>query len=278
MKYQPRRLDKENLDWINMIYASDLSSKAKLVASVLSSYMHSKPEANPGLGRLTAETSLSKRSVQNGIDELHAEGWISKKRGGVTDRGLLLPNIYQLTWPDGIGREKSPEKTAEHDAQTIAPDAIVEGQTIAPVAMGYSTSCHTPIAPVATKQDIKQEKNKRERRAPTTIDPMTIPLPTAVSPEAWQDWVEYKRERKQPLKAKSVITKTLNCLARFSFEAQQVMVDYSIRGNYPGLYENQAKEPSNATHQQGSQHKNAGTTRHTATDTSWADGLRVESG
>ena len=123
MEYEPRRMESENGDWINYIYSTKLTSKAKLVASVLASYMHGKDEAFPGLGRLAYETSLSKRTVQNAIDELTREGWIVKKSGGVAKNNSLSPNIYRRTWPTG-SRPANDSEQARQSTDPIAPAAI----------------------------------------------------------------------------------------------------------------------------------------------------------
>ena len=139
----------ENLDWINHIYASNLSSKAKLLGSILGSYMHGSDEAYPGLSRLTFESSLSRRSVQAAIDELEREGWIVKKPGGITATGSLSPNHYHRSWKNGTRTESN----LEQDILKNADDPMANtGQSepkiaigMATGAIGYGTDCHTLV-------------------------------------------------------------------------------------------------------------------------------------
>ena len=164
MKYPARRMTTENLDWINWIFASEMSSKAKLVGSLLGSYMHGADEAYPGLSRLVYESSLSRRSVQNAIIELEREGWIVKKSGGVTNTGSLSPNHYQRVFAAGIERGKSYEAKDLIDADDpIANNAPAIANNVLPIATdagGCGTECHTLVHPVAPNKIYNKIDNK----------------------------------------------------------------------------------------------------------------------
>ena len=150
MPFPVREMNTENLDWINHIFASNLTSKAKLIGSLLGSYMHGCNEAYPGLARLTFESSMSRRSVQNAIDELSREGWIVKKSGGITATGSLSPNHYQRSWKNDtrMGRGLGPsisENAAEpmaQGAQSRTPTARGMAQDAIPCGTDYHTPWH----------------------------------------------------------------------------------------------------------------------------------------
>lgn len=80
--------------------------------------------------------------------------------------------------------------------------------------------------------------------APPAPPPAIFPdvFPDNLNQSAWREWVAYKTETSKPLTHKGTITKNINLLAGFSFDAQQHMVDYSIGGQHPAIYKNQGEE------------------------------------
>ena len=120
-KYKPRRMKNENMDWMNMVYASEMSSKAKLVAACLNSYMWQDKRAFPSLDRLAFETSMDRRSVQRALTELQGEGWLVKKpRRG--ESGASAPSAWILSWPGGTRPANSSEQSTEPQQDVAIPD------------------------------------------------------------------------------------------------------------------------------------------------------------
>ena len=66
---------------------------------------------------------------------------------------------------------------------------------------------------------------------------MAIELPDSVDPALWAEVVQHRRSIKKPIATQLTATKLLNKLIPHSPEGQQAMVDYSIIGGYPNLYE-----------------------------------------
>jgi len=66
-------------------------------------------------------------------------------------------------------------------------------------------------------------------------------LPDNVNNTAWLEFVAHRKSLRKPF-SKLAQTKILNIMKRHTLENQQRLVDYSIAGGYPNLYENQVKD------------------------------------
>jgi GntR family transcriptional regulator len=72
------------------IFATTLSSKAKLVYCALRSHAWNKQEVWPSLPTIASETSLSRTTVREAIVELDRNGWITVEDQGCGSR----PSLY----------------------------------------------------------------------------------------------------------------------------------------------------------------------------------------
>ena len=102
MKYPPRAMRVEHLNWLMTIFSTDLPAPTKLLASYLNTYMNANNHrAWPSVGRIMQDCSMSKNTVIKHTRILEDEGWLSKKLGGVFN-GKNTPNTYTMRWPDGL--------------------------------------------------------------------------------------------------------------------------------------------------------------------------------
>ena len=79
---------------------------------------------------------------------------------------------------------------------------------------------------------------------------------------ALDEWVEYRRATKKPLKEYG-LKATIKMMLKYDFDTQQEMVDKSMRNEWQGLFEPKLKDSK--VEEPGFIEKHL--------DTSWADGL-----
>ena len=263
MKYPPREMKVEHLNWLMLVYNTNLHAHAKLIASYLNTYMNaSNHSAWPSTARLAQETSLTKPTVIKYIGVLEAEGWLSKKPGGVFD-GKNTPNIYTLQWPKKIRNlQRTAQEKVQENTQVQPQQCTEEG--VKDVYHGVKDVYHGVKdvngvvngvngggIPALPKSVIESEIESEKRSTPSCdgveakpktkrVDPLTAILPDAVDRQAWEDWVEYKQTNRKPVNTKQSITKTCNLLRKFSPEQQRAMVDASIVNGWAGLFERSA--------------------------------------
>lgn len=110
------RLEYRHLQWMEFVWDAGLTTKAKVVASYLARCMNKDHNvAWPSLEMMAAKTSLSRRSVQNAIDELEGGGWITRESGGPG----IGSSRYYAVFPKAVERVMA----MASGSTAIAPDA-----------------------------------------------------------------------------------------------------------------------------------------------------------
>lgn len=100
-----------------------------------------------------------------------------------------------------------------------------------------------PIPDINT--DIKPDVNTDKKSKPK-FDALTYPIPSFIKQENWNDFVAMRKEIKKPLTetaAKRLISKLTEFDAN-GFDANESL-DYSIMGQYQGVFERNRKQQSN---------------------------------
>ena len=55
--------------------------------------------------------------------------------------------------------------------------------------------------------------------------------------EAFDEWMQYRKEIKKPYKSQASVQKLIKKLAKYDYETQQKMVDQSMENGWQGLFE-----------------------------------------
>ena len=72
------KLEYRHLNWMQLIWDTSLTTKAKIVCAALATHMNANHHvAWPGMNRLAAMTGLSKRSVIRAVQEAEAAKWLA---------------------------------------------------------------------------------------------------------------------------------------------------------------------------------------------------------
>jgi len=150
---------------IRAVFASGLSSNDKLVALALLNHWSRSRETFPGVERLVAWTSLSRRSVQRSVQRLEAVGALK------VERKVGLANRYDL----------SPLESLTSATQTPVPEGHQCLGDTPPVPEGHPTGATVTPHPCHT-----------DTRSDPVSDPVRDPAPRKHSPEPSSDSHELK--------------------------------------------------------------------------------------
>ena len=92
-------IEYRHLKWLSFIWDTELTTKAKVTAAVLSDHMNANHDiAWPSEDRIAKMSSQSKRTVVRAIQELEEGGWIIKEQGGIN----IGTNRYMAVFPKAI--------------------------------------------------------------------------------------------------------------------------------------------------------------------------------
>lgn len=273
MKYPPRDITVEHLNWLYLIFNTDLPAAAKLLASYLNTYMNAdRHTAWPSLGRIEQDCSLSRKTIIKHLGFLDGDGWLSKKHGGVIN-GRNTPNQYTMRLPPTIVSLKQCEPVKHTDRGSGAVPPHTDQNSIEVVEQLHPGSGAAP-----PKSEIESTKRLKEResiheapkkKTKTKVDPLTTIIADAVDMQAWADWWEYKPGNHPQI----TITKVSNMLVRYDQDQQRRMVDRSIANGWKGLFEEKQNGIGNGNDKSGG--RRGTTLHHTLTDTTWADGFNL---
>lgn len=184
----------------------DLSSTQKLVLLSLADWANDEGLCWPSIERVAKKSSLKKRAVQLAIRSLEEMQFI--RREEVIGKG----NKYWVQIP-------------MHQVHPCTKD-------IPPVHQMHET--HAPDAPNTSK--IHQLTTKYIRRE----------LPECIPVDAWNGWVEMRKQRKKPLTERAY-NQAINKLVAFKDKGQNIteVLDRSTMNGWTDLYE--IKEQKNGT-------------------------------
>jgi len=131
------------IDWLELIWKTELPSNSKYVASYLRTYMNMKRDICwPSIGRISVETGLSEQTVRSHIKRLESESWLEVVR---TDGGHSgTTNRYKACVPD-------------------TPLAVAPLQPLDPTP---ATVAPLPLQPLGGNKQLNKQPNKQIKQSP----------------------------------------------------------------------------------------------------------------
>lgn len=180
-----------------------------------------------------------KNTAYNYVKEALKTGlvMVEKEKGKV--------NIYSINkdcplwYIDEVVAESVP--TTESDTSSDKCNMVVaESDTGLSESSGGKRHTYKDIV---TKDNIKDKKKEKPK---PKFDALTYPMPSFIKQENWNDFVAMRKEIKKPLTetaAKRLISKLTEFDAN-GFDANESL-DYSIMGQYQGVFERNRKQQSN---------------------------------
>lgn len=137
------------VNWLELIWTSDLESSSKYICAYLRTYMNAKNAmAWPSMARITKDTSLTKNTVIKHIKKIEAAGWleVDRSKGGHSQ----TTNHYKIAIPKDILEEIAADLTG---VQPVNPS----GATTALVGV-QSLNTNKQRNKQSNKQVILQER------------------------------------------------------------------------------------------------------------------------
>ena len=152
--------------------------------------------------------------------------------------GTILSPLAQRTVPD------CHRSTVNGDTDvTVTSDEL---SLFSPSTVTFSTgNGDTGVTPTRPKeQDPKKGKRKDSNGA--NLSPLPEALDTPEFQKAWEEWIAYRKERRQPLTA-STVRKQFAELAAWGPTKAVTAIERSIRNGWQGLFD--PEEKKNGQHQ-----------------------------
>ena len=126
------------IDWLELIWKTELPSNSKYVASYLRTYMNMKRDLCwPSVGRISRETGLSEQTVRAHIKKLEAAQWLEVDRSDGGHSGTT--NRYKATVP-------------------MTPATIAPLQPLDPTP---ATIAPLPLQPLQRNKQCNKQSNKQ---------------------------------------------------------------------------------------------------------------------
>lgn len=175
------------------------------------------------------------------------------------DSGLVLAqkergkvNIYSINkdcplwYSEEVGAESATtlqEKEVGAETASSGDNCHIVGAEIDPSLDESRGGKRHTYKDIVTKDNIKEKKKEKPK---PRFDALTYPIPSFIKQENWNDFVAMRKEIKKPLTetaAKRLISKLTEFDAN-GFDANESL-DYSIMGQYQGVFERNRKQQSN---------------------------------
>jgi phage replication O-like protein O len=97
-----------------------------------------------------------------------------------------------------------------------------------------------------------QYKNKNTNKTPLnppkgktkSFDPMAVEIPEWLNKDAWQEWVQYRKESRKSINSQLTVTKAFNALNDYRSEGHDPVdvINHCIANSYQGLYPPKGKQ------------------------------------
>ncbi|MEQ9721272.1 helix-turn-helix domain-containing protein [Yersinia alsatica] len=240
------------------------NAAAKSVLKVLADRAGADYLAFPSIASIVFDTELDKKTVQKQLHYLVDKGLIEDtgERRGSTGRVIVWRLIgiadstgdaertqkreYYPKQGHSIARSQcrnEPKKGNIPKKGTITPDkvpkngAVKTGLTI-PFLVGNDPKNGIRNL-LGTYKDIKPIPPiiPQGGKSPK-FDPLSILIPEWLNPTAWQEWIQYRRQSRRPIKTAITVTKAFNLLKSClddGYDPVEV-INTSIANGYQGLF------------------------------------------
>lgn len=180
-----------------------------------------------------------KNTAYNYVKEALETGLVTVKK----EKGKV--NIYSINkdcplwYSDEVVAESVP--TTESDTSSDKCHMVVaESDPSLDESSGGKRHTYKDIV---TKDNIKEKKKEKPK---PKFDALTYPIPSFIKQENWNDFVAMRKEIKKPL-TETAAKRLIGKLTEFDangFDANESL-DYSIMGQYQGVFERNRKQQSN---------------------------------
>lgn len=190
-------------------------------------------------------TGLGEKTIRRSVEKLADLGVItmSPSFNNMHEFTLNIEKIRELVG-DEAWSKRPPLEDASMVNLTVSPVILTERVVNLSDKHGQSDHHTRTTTQEPLHKNITQEEKPKKQKP--KFDPLTYPIPSFIKQENWNDFVAMRKEIKKPLTetaAKRLISKLTEFDAN-GFDANESL-DYSIMGQYQGVFERSRKQLSN---------------------------------
>lgn len=190
-------------------------------------------------------TGLGEKTIRRSVEKLADLGVItmSPSFNNMHEFTLNIEKIRELVG-DEAWSKRPPLEDASMVNLTASPVILTERVVNLSDKHGQSDHHTRTTTQEPLHKNITQEE--KPKKSKPKFDALTYPIPSFIKQENWNDFVAMRKEIKKPLTetaAKRLISKLTEFDAN-GFDANESL-DYSIMGQYQGVFERNRKQQSN---------------------------------
>jgi len=220
----------------------DLTASAKLIFAVLLDRVGDNGHCWPGYDRVARDAGLSRTAVIESVKRLVSIGIISiVKRDG-------LSNLYEIRTGTESVRVDNPNGGQSGNRTSASTENVPE-----PDQLNQTHITRPKEIPASGAAGLFPDDGMEKSGGKQAKEEIVIPEKLAAIPgfsEAWQEWLEYRKERRLTCTPRTLI-RQLKLLAEHPDPVQ--CIEASIRNGWQGIFE--AKGNSNDSRQAGGNRK-----------------------
>lgn len=190
-------------------------------------------------------TGLSIKTIQRSVEKLSEIGVITMTPSfnNMHEFTLNIPKIKELVGDEAKSNSPSLEDTSQVNLSVSQVNLSTSQDYLSDKPSQIVLHTRTTTQEPLHKNITQEEKPKKQK---PKFDALTYPIPSFIKQENWSDFVAMRKEIKKPLTetaAKRLISKLTEFDAN-GFDANESL-DYSIMGQYQGVFERNRKQQSN---------------------------------
>ena len=175
-------------------------STAKLTLMALADFSDDEGYCYPSYEVLAKKISKSKRTAIRAVEKLTELGFLQKEKRELND-GTSRTNLYKIVSENERVTQTPPMMTNEKEAVTSMTSHSDTDDTRAVTNVSlHSDKGVTPIN-ITTNRTVSRTINEPSINP---LPPKGVSLPDFIDPALWQDYLAYKKERREKLSTKGI--------------------------------------------------------------------------
>ena len=175
-------------------------STAKLTLMALADFSDDEGYCYPSYEVLAKKISKSKRTAIRAVEKLAELGFLQKEKRELND-GTSRTNLYKIVSENERVTQTPPMMTNEKEAVTsMTPHSDTDDTRVVTNVSLHSDKGVTPIN-ITTNRTVS-----RTTKEPSInpLPPKGVSLPDFIDPNLWQEYLAYKKERREKLTQKGI--------------------------------------------------------------------------
>ena len=175
-------------------------STAKLTLMALADFSDDEGYCYPSYEVLAKKISKSKRTAIRAVEKLTELGFLQKEKRELND-GTSRTNLYKIVSENERVTQTPPMMTNEKEAVTsMTSHSDTDDTRVVTNVSLHSDKGVTPIN-ITTNRTVSRTINEPSINP---LPPKGVSLPDFIDPALWQDYLAYKKERREKLSTKGI--------------------------------------------------------------------------